>query len=72
MILTGKEILELVCILGLDLEVPEDSDILDTEITITHGNIYDGEKIIYKDGLVAYFTEYPDEGSVGLQEEKYV
>lgn len=70
--LTGREILELVQLLGVDIPVPNDVDILDTEITIMTGDIYDGEEIIYKDGLIAYYTDYPEEGSVGLEEEKYV
>lgn len=72
MILTGREVLELVMMLGVDVQIPKDIDILDTEITIITGDILEGDEVIYKDGLLAYFTEYPEEGSVGLQEEKYV
>lgn len=72
MTLTGREILELVMMLGVDVQIPKDIDILDTEITIITGDIREGEEVIYKDGLLAYFTDYPEEGSVGLQEEKYV
>lgn len=70
--LTGRQILEIAQFMGMEIALQTDEDVLDTEVTLEKGNIYDANGLVYKDGLLVYLTDYPEEGSIGLEEEKYV
>ncbi len=70
--LSVREILNLLDFAGVSVKIPEDVSILEECLTISEGELQDGGEIIYKHGLIAYFTDYPEEGSIGLEEEKYV
>lgn len=69
MILTGDAILTLLDMLGVSVptEWQQDEELLETEISlIEHGFIQEDGVIVYE-GIVAYWTDYPEEGSVGLE-----
>lgn len=71
--LTGNEIFELFEMLGLNYTVEKDPDLLDVEITIQEDTaIYNDDGDVIYQGRVAYYTDYPEEGAVGIQEENYV
>lgn len=70
--LSVRELLTVLEFVGIDVDIPEDVSALEECITISEGEIQDGGEVIYKHGLIAYLTDYPEEGSIGLEEEKYV
>lgn len=71
--LTGYEIFELFEMLGVTHQIEKDPDLLDVEITIQEDTaIYNDDHEIVYQGRVAYYTDYPEEGAVGIQEENYV
>lgn len=71
--LTGHEIFELFEMLGMNYSIDKDPDLLDVEITILeNGELLDNNGEVIYQGRVAYYTDYPEEGGVGIQEENYV
>lgn len=71
--LTGKEILDLAEFAGFTVEPPSEDE-LESEITIAHcpENGLEDRDGAFVDrttyNLIAYITDYPDEGSIGLGE----
>lgn len=73
MYLTGKQLIDLCDFMGISVDVKSfGEEIFETELCVRNGDIYDGTDLIYSDGLIAYFAEYPEEGAIGLEDEKYV
>ena len=68
--LTGKEIRELAELVGLQIVEHEYADEYETEITVETPSGFllndDGVEEYYR--LIAYLTEYPEEGAIGLGE----
>lgn len=72
-VLKGEAIAQLVSLMGYVVEWEEED--LKMEISVSHGDIFDADspdKVIYQDGLVAWVTDYPEDGSIGLESEKYL
>lgn len=70
--LSVRELLTILEFIGIDVDIPEDVSTLEECITIREGEIQDGLEVIYKHGLIAYLTDYPEEGSIGLEDDKYI
>ena len=71
--LTGNEIFELFEMLGMNYSIEKDPELLDVSITVLEDKelLDDNGNVMYK-GRVAFYTDYPEEGGVGSQEENYV
>lgn len=71
--LTGNEIFELFEMLGMNYSIEKDPELLDVSITVLEDKeiLDDNGNVMYK-GRVAFYTDYPEEGGVGIQEENYV
>lgn len=71
--LTGNEIFELFEMLGMNYSIEKDPELLDVSITVLEDKelLDDNGNVMYK-GRVAFYTNYPEEGGVGIQEENYV
>lgn len=72
-VLKGEAIAQLVSLMGYVVEWEEED--LKMEISVCQGDICDADdptQVIYFDGLVAWLTDYPEDGSIGLEPEKYL
>lgn len=71
--LTGNEIFELFEMLGMNYSIEKDPELLDVSITVLEDKelLDDNGNVMYK-GRVAFYTDYPEEGGIGIQEENYV
>lgn len=71
--LTGNEIFELFEMLGMNYSIEKDPELLDVSITVLEDKeLLDGNGNVMYKGRVAFYTDYPEEGGVGIQEENYV
>lgn len=71
--LTIREIIELAKFAGIGVSyVPEDEDELNTELTLTTGEVFaNDERTKYYKGNYAYLSEYPEEGCYPLSDKVY-